>query len=313
MNTYIGKFIRRARNKLVKFRLRKAGLDFFLTEICSEIAFFDVGASYFFAESWSKILYLKPGEVHLADPNGETINYLSNLPKNLKINLIDKAISREGGEKVFYVTNVKSGSSLLEPDVNKIQSNDTSPEIKEYFFPLEQKKIRTISTSELLGSSKMDKFFLKIDIQGYELELLKGCEEFLTSGQIKLIEVETSLLSQSFMKGSSSLKDVVSYMEPFGYKVLELKPVYRDFIDQKGFRHKGNLNECDLVFVADLKFDKFKNLQTIESIFLGYLMYGFHGLALELLEREPTLIYSLASKSLNIELLKKFVAARQIL
>lgn len=300
--------LRKVNRKKSKIFLKRAGLGNLATELCSKISLFDIGASYFFAANWTKLLQYKPSEIFLVDPNENTLDYLSNLPKNLNINRISSAISRTGGKQVFYKTNVISGSSLLEPDLDLILSNKTPAKIKDYFLPIEEILIDTISTSELLNKSLAKSKFLKIDIQGYELELLKGASEFLENGNLILIELETSTLSHRYMKNSSSLKEIVGFMESFGYNVLEIVPIYSEFADSAGRSHKSYLNECDIAFIADANNVKFRNSQSLEAIFLAYLVYGFTGMALSMLENDHDLINDFESRGINLDKLKEFIA-----
>lgn len=79
--------------------------------------------------------------------------------------------------------------------------------------------------------------FLKLDVQGYELEVLKG-------GTKALAEAEFVLMEASLMpvnKGCPAFEEVVSFMDRAGFQVF-------DFCDQ-GRRRDGVLWQVDLLFI----------------------------------------------------------------
>jgi|HubBroStandDraft_4_1064222.scaffolds.fasta_scaffold108375_2 FkbM family methyltransferase len=63
--------------------------------------------------------------------------------------------------------------------------------------------------------------FMKVDVEGYEPMLLRGCERFLRSGKVRylLCEFNDKLLS---MAGSSS-NELETYLVNLGFRVIEVK------------------------------------------------------------------------------------------
>jgi FkbM family methyltransferase len=73
---------------------------------------------------------------------------------------------------------------------------------------------------------------LKIDTEGYELEVLRGCNKLLKEGNIDYIQFE---YGGCFKDNNITLNDVINFLEQYGYGVYELcngsfKPItsYRD-------------------------------------------------------------------------------------
>jgi FkbM family methyltransferase len=57
---------------------------------------------------------------------------------------------------------------------------------------------------------------MKIDVEGAELQVLKGCEKMLESGKIEVIQFE---YGDTFADGGSSLQELCDYTSQFGYYV----------------------------------------------------------------------------------------------
>lgn len=78
--------------------------------------------------------------------------------------------------------------------------------------------------------------FLKIDVEGFEMNVLKGLDIFLKRGDIKLIQLEYGHAARA---GRILLKDICEYLETFeyaGYIVMPnglLKIEYNPFIENK--------------------------------------------------------------------------------
>src|SRR5262249_4097827 len=80
--------------------------------------------------------------------------------------------------------------------------------------------------------------FLKIDAQGYELEILKGAADVLASFDAILLEIATIEINE----GAPLLHDVVPFMTAIGFVAYDILEVHRRPLD-------GALNQIDIVFV----------------------------------------------------------------
>jgi FkbM family methyltransferase len=79
---------------------------------------------------------------------------------------------------------------------------------------------------------------LKLDVQGYELEVLKGAVKTLTAAPAVLIEVSTVELYQ----GSPLFHEVVAFMEAHGYRVYDVCSLMR-------LHSNDTLVQLDLLFL----------------------------------------------------------------
>ena len=132
-------------------------------------------------------------------------------------------------EVVFHV--MESGSSVLEEN-----------------SPLERRsESRTTQTLDsVLQGRKID--FLKLDVQGFELEVLKGGTETLNHSRAVVLEV--SLLEIN--KGAPLFAEVIGFMHARGFEVCDILELHRRPLDKA-------TNQVDVLFVpaaSDLLADK---------------------------------------------------------
>ena len=93
----------------------------------------------------------------------------------------------------------------------------------------------------LLATGRIDQpQFIKIDVQGYELEVLKGGEASLRSCPLVLVEVEF----RRFAPAMPLVHEVISWLTRRGYQVYEVADVLRRPID-------GAMGQCDLLFCRE--------------------------------------------------------------
>jgi len=83
-----------------------------------------------------------------------------------------------------------------------------------------------------------DRIFLKLDVQGFELEVLQGAQE--TLGQISAIEVELS--TRTVYVGQSLLHEVVAYLCERDFEIVSLEPLSFD-------RGTGYLRQVDALLI----------------------------------------------------------------
>lgn len=108
---------------------------------------------------------------------------------------IPLAISGEIGEQILYVTKHHMCSSLYKPNEEFLARFEQLPELVNLDFELE---IETTTLDEFCKTEGLtDIDFLQIDVQGADLDVLKGATEILPSVMAIQIEVEFSELYQN--------------------------------------------------------------------------------------------------------------------
>ncbi len=144
----------------------------------------------------------------------------------LKSHKVDYRISLLGpvsGQKAKFYINETVSSALPE----SAKENQDFVEIPMYTLD-----------EILIEKSFTDANFLKLDVQGYELEVLKGATSILSKVEVVLMEV--SLIEIN--KGAPLIKDVISFMDDHSFVCYDICSLIRRPLDQA-------LWQTDLIFV----------------------------------------------------------------
>lgn len=140
------------------------------------------------------------GEVHYFDPVDEFIETLSKQPNiNSKSQFNNFGLGNEN-TKIYYYPKYQSfydriNSCNISDDANKIILN-----IKKASDYIIEKNILSID-------------FVKIDTEGYELNVLQGFEEYLRD--VKIIQFE---YGGTFLDNNLKLINVINYLEYYGFE-----------------------------------------------------------------------------------------------
>jgi len=150
-----------------------------------------------------------------------------------KITLFQSAIGQKEENVVMHVSNRDDSSSIL--PIGKHQAS---------IFPgTEESHIENITISSLNQFIKYDDLkspvFVKIDVQGFELEVLKGSVDLLE--YFDYIYVECSFIE--LYEKQALADEVITFLNNYSFK---LKGVYNMFYDKKGIAVQG-----DFLFVKD--------------------------------------------------------------
>jgi len=122
-----------------------------------------------------------------------------------------------------------AGSSLLPLPNNKLENEG------------KQRKINILKIDNLISSGKIKMpNLIKIDVQGFELEVLKGATK--TFGDTEVFILETSLFSFDDIPGVPSIADVINFMLERNYVIYDFPGFLRRPLD-------GALAQCDICFV----------------------------------------------------------------
>ena len=134
------------------------------------------------------------------------------------------ALGAEDGEATLHIAANSSSSSLLEMAPRHVASAPESRYVGE-----ERVELRTLDSlrGELLADG--ERVYLKVDVQGAELDVLRGAER--TLAQTELVEAELSLVP--LYEGAPSFDQVIRHLAEREFDVVALDPVFVDPTDQQ--------------------------------------------------------------------------------
>ena len=117
-------------------------------------------------------------------------------------------LAAESGRKIDF-QQMESGSSVFAEQSNVPRST----------ISLDTRTLDELLTERDLGGPAL----LKLDVQGYELEILKGAAQALSQAEVVLLE--TSLLA--YNRDAPQLSDVVRFMDERGFCVYDICSLIR--------------------------------------------------------------------------------------
>ncbi|ANV90512.1 FkbM family methyltransferase [Picosynechococcus sp. PCC 8807] len=151
-----------------------------------------------------------------------------------------KGVSQQYSPNVFYEMALLSSEDeqevrFVEMETGSSVFEESSPYERDYI----SKKTVTLDTLLKNHPDFQCADFLKIDVQGYELEVLRGAKKLLE--KVELVLMEVSLIPVN--KGCPIMSEVISFMAGHDFRVL-------DFCSQIR-RGDGFLWQTDLLFIKN--------------------------------------------------------------
>jgi FkbM family methyltransferase len=128
------------------------------------------------------------------------------------------ALSDRDGEADLQVAGNSWSSSLLPMEARHVTSAPTSAIVRSERVPLA--RLDAIWD----GLSRGDRAYLKLDVQGVELAVLRAAERALRD--VEVVEAELSVVE--LYSGQPLLHDVVAFLEPRGFALVQLEPEFTD-------------------------------------------------------------------------------------
>ena len=235
----------------------------------------DVGASpidktefidELFNETFSQIIGFEPNKkeydkLKTKDPNKKFYNY---------------AIG-DGEDKILNICKAPGMSSFLKPDLNYLKKFHG---FEEWAQIISEEKVNTKKLNEI--DEKID--FLKIDVQGYEYEvLINGLEKL---NNVKVIQIETSPFP--LYQGEKNSSEIMKLLENSGFmlhmfnkintrifkpmvlannKTLGLNHLFQlDCVMVKNFEEINKFSEEDLTKLILIMFYSFKSYDFVDYL-----------------------------------------------
>ncbi len=171
-----------------------------------KIVIFDVGCfKGVFSRKVLNLIKQKKSTFYLFDINKNTKNYISDLISMKNINFNEIALSDKNGTSNynfnrFFESSGSSLSNLFKNDSKWIFSRTIF--LKMLFqktMSFTKYKVKTITLDSFVKKSKIKNIdILKVDIDGSELEFLKGAKNTLKKNKVKLILIEINDKKSTF-------------------------------------------------------------------------------------------------------------------
>jgi FkbM family methyltransferase len=244
----MGNFINQALRKISKGVLNPAGFDLIrynvhtsedvlLQTILNHFKIrtvLDVGAN---AGQYAQGLYDHgyDGKIHSFEPIGS----------------VYKSLAEKASARKSQWTTVNSGMGAKEEEVpmNISENFVSSSVLKITESTVNVQQDTRITHTEMIRLTTVDNFlqkqkeiakplWLKLDVQGYELEVLKGAERSIAD--ISVVQAELSF--QPIYDGAPLFRDIVEYLEKRNFEIYTIIPGFRD-------GKTGRMLQADGIFV----------------------------------------------------------------
>ncbi len=165
------------------------------------------------------------------EPLAENIPLIRNQLQGINnVHIIEKALGNESGEKIINKSTRITSSSLLEFESN-IDSNYMKDALKENNT---ENIIISRLDDELQSVEKVG--IIKIDVQGYEIEVLKGATNTLAKTALVVVEVS----NHHVYKNAPMYYDVDELLRNNGFELYD---------NCLTFKENGRLREWDAIYL----------------------------------------------------------------
>lgn len=145
------------------------------------------------------------------------------------------ALGAQDGEAEINVSRNTFSSSMLGISERHVKSAPESEYVATETIPVAE--LDSI-WAELVKPAERP--FLKIDVQGFELEVMRGAKRALA--ELAGVQVELSLVP--LYEGAPNYKEVIAHLEQAGFRLAGLEPEFAD-------PDTGELLQANAIFIAD--------------------------------------------------------------
>lgn len=131
---------------------------------------YDVGASY---GSKTEVFLRLGARVVAVEPNSAAVEHLKRRFKSANVKILQKAISDRPGREFYHIHTSESGLNTLSSKWVDVLADKEKTRFKEVITFSDGYEIETITLDSLIAELGRP-FYIKIDVEGYELNTLKG-------------------------------------------------------------------------------------------------------------------------------------------
>lgn len=268
------------------------------------ISICDIGASPIDKTEFIDDLYNNSNSKIIGfEPNLEEFNKLEK--NNPRKNYYNFAIA-DGSEKILNICKGVGMTSFLEPDKNYLNNFgwfDVNSEI------VKKEKVETKKLNDI--EEKID--FFKIDVQGYEAEVIKYGGDKIKNSLV--IQIETSPIP--LYKNEKTFAEVIGSLEKLGFSLhmfnkINTKPFKPMKLNNNIFIGINHLFQLDCVMIRKLddinSFNKEDLIKMILIMFYSFKSYDFVDYLISLMDKKfgTNYIQEYREISKSLKILKKY-------
>jgi FkbM family methyltransferase len=182
----------------------------------------DVGA---FEGNWSKLArsIWPDAKIVMFEPLTSKQDRLASVAEDIHATVFCELLGAQDADDISFNV-MESGSSVL---------SERSPLCR----TTELRRLRRLDTL-LDGEEINPPALVKIDAQGYELEVLKGADQLLQTVDAILLEIAVIEVNE----GAPLLHDVIPFMQSAGFVTYDILEIHRRPLDQA-------MNQVDILFL----------------------------------------------------------------
>jgi len=202
----------------------------YLRKSKTSLTMFIIGA--YRGEELERIFETKQvSHITLFEPVSFNVFFL-NEKKNIfkdKIKIVETAVSNFDGKILFNETSMLGNGSILKLSELAIQSHE-----------IKQTKVFNVAAIKLdtYCQTFQAPDVLWIDVQGYELNVLKGSESILN--KVSLIFIEISIWEPTYINGCVC-SELIDYLKKFGFELTQLGTAFLNGTGNALFSKKKNI------------------------------------------------------------------------
>jgi|SRR5579871_3585464 len=155
---------------------------------------------------------------------------------------LDKIVQAQGGkiQRRIAVLGPENRENVPFRECDDAPTGSSMLECREQLsFRVVQRRMECLD-DVLAGAGIAKPDFLKLDVQGYELEVLKGAPKTLAMAEVVLLEVSTIELYE----GAPLFHEVIAFMHSHGYRAHDISTLMRQ-------RSADTLLQVDVIFVRN--------------------------------------------------------------